>query len=68
MGVFETEAPTEQFSFCPDGRMVVRMICTTDIIYTTVRAWHTSLSQIPDLLEVSEMCVLECEQHKILVR
>jgi len=48
--------------------MVVRMICTTDKIYTMARAWHTSLSKIPDVLEVSEMCVLDGEQHKILVR
>jgi hypothetical protein len=48
--------------------MVVRMICTADIIYTTARDRRTSLSKIPDLLEVSEMCVLDGEEHKILVR
>jgi hypothetical protein len=44
------------------------MICTADIIYTTARDRHTSLSKIPDMLEVSKMCVPDGEQHKILVR
>jgi hypothetical protein len=52
----------------PDERTVVRKICPTDIIYTTAQAWHTSLSKIPDLLEVSEKCVLGGVQHKIVVR
>jgi len=39
-----------------------------DLTYTTARVRHTSLSEIPDLLEVSEMCVLDSEQHEILVR